>query len=122
MEKQRLNIPFFEFWDLIGDDLHQHVREFHAEGFIHKGVETELEKTLNHLEETTALARKSNLDHLYSLTPHFHSTAAWIWNDWRRIECQQNNYFYTTSEDTWHHIQNSHLNYCLSAFPRNLNL
>lgn len=53
MKQQRLDAPIFEFWYLVGDDLRQHLREFHAEGFIHKGVETDLEKTLNHLEETS---------------------------------------------------------------------
>ena len=52
MEQQSLHAPVFEFWYLVGDDLCQHLREFHAEGFIHKGVETDLEKTLNHLQET----------------------------------------------------------------------
>lgn len=51
MEKQRFDASLFEFWYLVCDDLHQHLREFYAEGFIHKGVETELEKTLYHLEE-----------------------------------------------------------------------
>lgn len=49
MEQQRLDAPVFEFWYLVGDDLGQHLREFHAEGFIHKGVEADLEKALHHL-------------------------------------------------------------------------
>lgn len=49
MEQQRLDAPIFEFWYLVGDDLGQHLREFHAEGFIHKGVEADLEKALHHL-------------------------------------------------------------------------
>lgn len=53
MKQQRLDAPVFEFWYLVGDDLRQHLREFHTEGFIHEGVETDLEKTLNHLEETS---------------------------------------------------------------------
>lgn len=51
VEKQRFDASVFEFWYLVCDDLHQHLREFYAEGFIHKGVETELEKTVNHLEK-----------------------------------------------------------------------
>lgn len=51
MEQQRLDAPVFEFWYLVGDDLGQHLREFHAEGFIHKGVEADLEKALHHLGE-----------------------------------------------------------------------
>lgn len=51
MKQQRLDAPIFKFWYLVGDDLCQHLREFHTEGFIHKGVETDLEKTLHHLEE-----------------------------------------------------------------------
>lgn len=50
MEIQRLDASVLEFWYLVGDDLHQHLREFHAEGFIHKGVEAELEQTIHHLE------------------------------------------------------------------------
>lgn len=53
MKQQRLDAPVFEFWYLVGDDLCQHLREFHTEGFIHKGVETDLEKTVDHLEETS---------------------------------------------------------------------
>lgn len=49
MKQQRLDATVFEFWYLVGDDLRQHLREFHTEGFIHKGVETDLEKTLDHL-------------------------------------------------------------------------
>lgn len=51
MKQQRLDTPVFEFWYLVGDDLRQHLRELHTEGFIHKGVETDLEKTLDHLQE-----------------------------------------------------------------------
>ncbi len=51
MKQQRLDAPVFEFWYLVGDDLGQHLGEFHTEGFIHKGVETDLEKTLDHLED-----------------------------------------------------------------------
>lgn len=54
MEKQRFDASVLEFWYLVGDDLRQHVREFHAEGFIHKGVETELDEAVDHLEETQA--------------------------------------------------------------------
>lgn len=42
MKKQRLDAPIFEFWYLVGDDLRQHLWEFHTEGFIHKGVEADL--------------------------------------------------------------------------------
>lgn len=51
MKQQRLDAPVFEFWYLVADDLRQHLREFHTEGFIHKGVETDLQKTLDHLRE-----------------------------------------------------------------------
>ena len=51
MKQKRLDAPVFEFWYLVGDDLRQHLREFHAEGFIHKGVEADLEEALDHLEE-----------------------------------------------------------------------
>lgn len=51
MKQQRLDAPVFEFWYLVGDDLCQHLREFHTESFIHKGVEADLEKTLDHLED-----------------------------------------------------------------------
>lgn len=51
MKQQRLDTSVFEFWYLVGDDLRQHLRELHTEGFIHKGVETDLEKTLDHLQE-----------------------------------------------------------------------
>lgn len=50
MEQQRLDTPVLEFWYLVADDLCQHLWEFHAEGFIHEGVETDLEKTLDHLQ------------------------------------------------------------------------
>lgn len=53
MKQQRLDAPVFEFWYLVGDDLRQHLREFHTEGFIHKGVEADLEKTLDHLGRDT---------------------------------------------------------------------
>lgn len=53
MKQQRLDTPIFEFWYLVGDDLCQHLWEFHTEGFIHKSVETDLEKTFDHLEETS---------------------------------------------------------------------
>lgn len=43
MKQQRLDAPVFEFWYLVTDDLCQHLREFHTEGFIHKCVETDLE-------------------------------------------------------------------------------
>lgn len=52
VEKQRFDASVLKFWYLVGDDLRQHIGEFHAEGFIHKGVETELDETLDHLEET----------------------------------------------------------------------
>lgn len=52
MKQQRLDAPVLEFWYLIGDYLRQHLWEFHTEGFIHKGVETDLEKAFDHLEET----------------------------------------------------------------------
>lgn len=71
VEKQRFDASLLEFWYLVGDDLHQHLREFHAEGFIHKGVEAELEEPLNHLEETQA---------------HQHARASWISKRWLR-EC-----------------------------------
>ena len=51
MKQQRLDAPVFQFWYLVRDDLRQHLREFHTEGFIHKGVETDLEKTVDHLGE-----------------------------------------------------------------------
>lgn len=57
MKQQRLDAPIFEFWYLVTDDLCQHLREFHTEGFIHKGVETDLEKTLDHLEGTERMIR-----------------------------------------------------------------
>lgn len=59
MEKQRFDASVLEFWYLVGDDLHQHLREFHAEGFIHKGVEAELEETLDHLEETRSASART---------------------------------------------------------------
>lgn len=52
MKQKRLDAPVLEFWYLVGDDLRQHLWEFHAQGFIHKGVETDLEKALYHLQET----------------------------------------------------------------------
>lgn len=53
MKQQSLDAPIFEFWYLVADDLRQHLRELHTKGFIHKSVETDLEKTLDHLEETS---------------------------------------------------------------------
>lgn len=53
MKQQRFDAPVFEFWYLVGDDLRQHLWEFHAEGLIHKGVETDLQETLHHLERDT---------------------------------------------------------------------
>lgn len=50
MKKQRLDAPIFEFWYLVGDDLRQHLWEFHTQGFIHKGVEADLQETLDHLK------------------------------------------------------------------------
>lgn len=51
VKQQRLDAPVFQFWYLVANDLRQHLRELHTEGFIHKGVETDLEKTINHLQE-----------------------------------------------------------------------
>lgn len=62
VEKQRFDASVVEFWYLVGDDLRQHVREFHSEGFIHKGVETELDEALNHLQETQPRQRARKLD------------------------------------------------------------
>ena len=50
MKQQRFNAPIFDFWYLVGDDFCQHLWEFHTKGFIHKGVEADLQKTLNHLD------------------------------------------------------------------------
>lgn len=52
MKQQSFHSAVFEFWYLAGDDLRQHVGEFHTEGFIHKRVEADLQETLNHLEDT----------------------------------------------------------------------
>lgn len=52
MKQQSFDVSIFEFWYLVGNDLCQHLRKFHTEGFIHKGVETDLEKTLDHLVKT----------------------------------------------------------------------
>lgn len=70
VEKQRFDASVFEFWYLVGDDLRQHLREFHAEGLIHKGVETELEESLDHLEETQTPVRKRVDDFPWSADKH----------------------------------------------------
>lgn len=52
VEEQRFDAPSLEFWQLVADDLCQHLWELHAQGFIHKGVEAETQQTTDHLERT----------------------------------------------------------------------
>lgn len=53
MKEKRLDAPVFDFRELVGDDLSQHLGELHAQGLVHERVEAEVQQSLHHLPTQT---------------------------------------------------------------------
>lgn len=56
VEKEGFDAAGLDFGKLVADNLGQHLRELHAQRFIHKGVKAEVEKPADHLHTRTMTA------------------------------------------------------------------